>query len=190
MTRSDYLAIPALNASTIKAHYKQHAAPSFVLQNGIDLHYGVLEASPEERAEAHQHVYNAIQSSPVFAAIFNGADKEVPVVSTVEIGGLVVDGKCIPDIRNRQHGIIIDIKTTSAKDVHKFGQDMIAHNNHIQALWNCLICGIPLTNFYFWGVNGSTKKKGATAMDILMYRCTPEQYQEAEQKIIQYLTKQ
>jgi len=189
MTRSDYLSIPALNASTIKAHYQQHAAPSFVLQNGIDLHHGVLEAEEWQRKEAHQHVYNAIQSSPVFAAIFNGAQKEVPVVSTVEIVGLVVDGKCIPDIFNKEHGIIIDIKTTSAKDVHTFGRDMIAHNNHIQALWNCLICGIPLTNFFFWGVNASPKKKGATAMDILMYRCTPEQYQEAETKIIQYLTR-
>ena len=170
MTRDQFVYYPALSCSRIKKHYTGDISYAKVaLELGVSLHHQLLDLKPEEMNLEAYNVHKAIGNHPVAKRIMNGAINEHPMIKEVEIGRHTIQGKAMFDIYNKQLNVIADIKTTSAKTLDVFGQDMTKHYNHIQAVWYSLIAGIDPKNFYYIGVTARSKRSGSKSDSIFFY---------------------
>jgi hypothetical protein len=188
MTRDQFIYYPALSCSRIKKHYTGDISYARVaLEQGVSLHHQLLDLSPDEMAIEAYSVHKAIGNHPVASRIMHGAINEHPMISEVKIGRHTIDGKAMFDIYNKQLNVIADIKTTSAKTLDVFAQDMVKHYNHIQAVWYSLIAGIDPKNFYYIGVTARSKRMGSKADSILVYRHNDNEIADAYKLITGYL---
>jgi len=188
MTRDQFVYYPALSCSRIKKHYTGDISYARVaLEQGVSLHHQLLDLSPDEMAIEAYSVHKAIGNHPVASRIMHGAINEYPLIKEVQIGRHTIDGKAMFDIYNKQLNVIADIKTTSAKTLDVFAQDMIKHYNHIQAVWYSLIAGIDPKNFYYIGVTARSKRMGSKSDSILVYRHNDNEIADAYKLITGYL---
>jgi hypothetical protein len=191
MTREDYIYYPALSASRIKQYYsgdltRIHGA----LSKGASFHQRLLEVSPAMMDKEAKSVYSSILASPIGKAIFSDASFEVPQVSQVSILGRVIPAKAMHDIKNDKVGIIADVKTTSCKNILDFKDDMMAHYNHIQAVWFSMVAGISPDKFYYIGVNIKARNGIVDPNAIMYYRHTDAEIEIAKSLINQYIRTQ
>jgi len=188
MTRDQFVYYPALSCSRIKKHYTGDISYAKVaLEQGVSLHHQLLDLRPEDMNLEAYNVHKAIGNHPVAKRIMNGAINEHPMIKDVQIGRHTIQGKAMFDIYNKQLNVIADIKTTSAKTLDIFGQDMTKHYNHIQAVWYSLIAGIDPKNFYYIGVTARSKRLGSKSDSILVYRHNDHEIADAYKLIIGYL---
>lgn len=192
MTKEQFINYPAVSASRIKKFYSGDptSAQLFAFKKGASFHDQLLEHSVNEMNQEALNVYNAIMEHPVASKVFNGALKEVPAIKEISIGDYIIPAKCCYDIYNKDLKVVADIKTTSAKDINTFKEDMIKHNNHIQAVWYSLIAGISPYNFYYIGVNAKAKKNSSTDFDLFIYRHTSSEIKSATELIERYINTQ
>ena len=188
MTRDQFVYYPALSCSRIKKHYTGDISyVKFALEQGVSLHHQLLDLQPEQMNNEAFNVHKAIGNHPVAKRIMNGAINEHPMVKEVQIGRHSIEGKAMFDIYNQQLNVIADIKTTSAKTLDVFGQDMTKHYNHIQAVWYSLIAGIDPKNFFYIGVTARSKKTNSTSDSILVYRHSDNEIADGYKLITGYL---
>ena len=188
MTRDQFVYFPALSCSRIKKHYTGDISYAKVaLELGVSLHHQLLDLKPEQMNLEAYNVHKAIGSHPVASRIMKDAINEHPMIKEVEIGRHTIQGKAMFDIYNKQLNVIADIKTTSAKTLDVFGQDMTKHYNHIQAVWYSLIAGIDPKNFYYIGVTARSKRSGSKSDSILVYRHNDYEIADAYKLITGYL---
>ena len=188
MTRDQFVYYPALSCSRIKKHYTGDISyVKFALEQGVSLHHQLLDLKPEDMNLEAFNVHKAIGNHPVAKRIMNGAINEHPMVKEVQIGRHSIEGKAMFDIYNQQLNVIADIKTTSAKTLDVFGQDMTKHYNHIQAVWYSLIAGIDPKNFFYIGVTARSKKTNSTSDSILVYRHSDNEIADGYKLITGYL---
>jgi len=187
MTREQYITHPAISASRIKRFYTgdiSHAQTA--LNKGKEFHYDLLERSFDDMAKQTQNVYNAIHEVRLLADFFDNAEKEYIHLANVTIGGFTVEAKAAMDLCNLKEGSIADVKTTSAKNLHDFGRDMVDHCNHVQEVWYSLVMGFYTANFYYIGVPPKVKKTGKFT-DLYLYRHNAAEIESAKELIINYL---
>jgi hypothetical protein len=188
MTRDQFIYYPALSCSRIKKHYTGDISYAKVaLELGVSLHHQLLDLKPEQMNLEAYNVHKAISNHPVAKRIMDGAINEHPMIKEVQVGRHTIQGKAMFDIYNQQLNVIADIKTTSAKTLDVFGQDMTKHYNHIQAVWYSLIAGIDPKNFYYIGVTARSKRSGSTSDSILVYRHNDHEIADAYKLITGYL---
>ena len=187
MTRDEYIKHPAISASRIKRFYTGDISyAQKALNEGKAFHYDLLERPFDDMAKATQSVYNAIHEVQLLGDFFDASEKEYIKVGNVTIGGFTVEAKAAMDLCNLKEGSIADVKTTSAKNLHAFSDDMIKHCNHVQAVWYSLVMGFDPANFYYIGVPPKVKKTGKFT-DLYLYRHNAEEIESARELIINYL---
>jgi hypothetical protein len=188
MTRDQFVYYPALSCSRIKKHYTGDISYAKVaLELGVSLHHQLLDLRPEDMNYEAYNVHKAIRNHAVAKRIMDGAINEHPMIKDVQIGRHTIQGKAMFDIYNKQLNVIADIKTTSAKTINTFGEDMLKHYNHIQAVWYSLIAGIDPKNFYYIGVTARSKRTNSTSDSILVYRHNDHEIADAYKLITGYL---
>ena len=188
MTRDQFVYYPALSCSRIKKHFTGDISyAKIALEKGVSLHHQLLDLKPEQMSLEAYNVHKAIGNHPVAKRIMDGAINEHPMIKEVQVGRHKIEGKAMFDIYNSQLNVIADIKTTSAKTINTFGEDMLKHYNHIQAVWYSLIAGIDPKNFYYIGVTSRSKRMGSTSDSILVYRHNDHEIADAYKLITGYL---
>jgi hypothetical protein len=82
--------------------------------------------------------------------------------------------------------IIADVKTTTAKSLQSFADDMIKHCNHVQAVWYSMLMGWNPKDFYYIGVPPKVKKSGQFK-DLYLYRHNQQELDQAYELIADFL---
>ena len=98
--------------------------------------------------------------------LFDKAQHEYIALNNVTIGGITVEGKGMMDLCWIERGIIADVKTTSAKNIQAFADDMLKHCNHVQAVWYSMLMGWSPKDFYYIGVPPKVKNR------VVLRTCT------------------
>lgn len=197
MTREEYINYPAISASRIKRFYTGDISinPSVkaALDKGAAFHHQLLETDPSEMSEDAYNVYNAICSNKMLEALFINSSKEMIVVDEIALpmtdgSTMNILGKGMLDMVYEADKIIVDIKTTQCKTIKEFATDMIAHCNHVQAVWYCLLMNYPVGNFYYIGVPPKAKKNGSTSSDLFLYRHSEQELESALMLVSKFLS--
>ena len=187
MTRDEYIKHPAISASRIKRYYTGDISyAQKALNEGKAFHYDLLERPFDDMPKQTQSVYNAIHEVRLLGDFFDASEKEYIHLANVTIGGFTVEAKAAMDLCNLKEGSIADVKTTSCKNLRDFGNDMVEHCNHVQAVWYSLVMGFDPANFYYIGVPPKVKKTG-NFTDLYLYRHNAEEIESARELIINYL---
>jgi hypothetical protein len=187
MTRDEFIKHPAISASRIKRFYTGDISYSQkALDAGKAFHFDLLETPYESMSSQTQNVYKAIHEVRLLGDFYDNAEKEYIKLGDVTLNGITVQGKAAMDLCWLSEGSIADIKTTSAKNLHAFSEDMVSHCNHVQAVWYSLIMGFDPAKFYYIGVPPKVKKTGKF-IDLYLYRHNAEEIESAKQLIINYL---
>ncbi len=187
MTREEFIRYPAISASRIKRFYTGDISyAKNALVKGANFHFDLLETDYDQMSDPAKNVYDAIHEVEMLAKLFDESIKEQVVVSDLLISGKKITGKGAMDMNWQQQKIIVDIKTTSAKSIEAFADDMIKHANHIQAVWYSLLMGYEPTNFYYIGVTPKSKKSGKFN-DLYLYRHNTEELESGFQLIANYI---
>jgi len=187
MTREEYINYPAISASRIKRFYTgdiSHAKGA--LDAGASFHYQLLETPYKDMTKDAQKVYDAIHEHPLMSMLFDDSEKELIVVSEITFGDKKVLAKGMMDICYKEMQIIADVKTTTAKNVQAFANDMIKHINHVQAVWYSMIMGYDPANFYYIGVPPKVKRSGKMK-DLYLYRHNSEEIEHAYGLIMKFI---
>lgn len=187
MTREDYITYPAVSASRIKRFYTgdiSYAKAS--LNYGKDFHYALLECDYETMGTAVRNTYDAIHQVQLLGEMFDKSVKESIVVSELTIAGKTVLGKGAMDLCWDEMKIIADVKTTTAKNLQAFADDMIKHCNHVQAVWYSMLMGWNPKDFYYIGVPPKVKKSGQFK-DLYLYRHNQQELDQAYELIANFL---
>ena len=187
MTRDEYIKHPAISASRIKRFYTGDISyAQKALTEGAAFHFDLLEQPFEDMPTTTQNVYNAIHEVAMLGELFDKSEHEYIALNNVTLGDITVEGKGMMDLCWIECGIIADIKTTSAKNIQAFADDMVKHCNHVQAVWYSLLMGFDPRQFYYIGVPPKVKKSG-NFKDLYLYRHSVEEIESATQLIINYL---
>jgi hypothetical protein len=187
MTRDEYIKHPAISASRIKRFYTGDISyAQKALTEGAAFHFDLLEQPYESMPTTTQNVYNSIHEVPMLGELFDKSEHEYITLNTVTVGGITVEGKGMMDLCWLERGIIADVKTTSAKNIQAFAADMVAHCNHVQAVWYSLLMGFDPKQFYYIGVPPKVKKSG-NFKDLYLYRHNDAEIASATDLIINYL---
>jgi hypothetical protein len=187
MTRDEYIKHPATSASRIKRFYTGDISyAQKALTEGAAFHFDLLEQTFELMPPSTQNVYNAIHAVEMLGELFDKSEHEYITINTVTVGGIMVEGKGMMDLCWLERGIIADVKTTSAKNIKSFAADMVAHCNHVQAVWYSLLMGFDPRQFYYIGVPPKVKKSGKFS-DLYLYRHNEDEIASATDLIINYL---
>ena len=187
MTREEYITYPAVSASRIKRHYTgdiSYAKAS--LNYGKDFHYALLECEYETMGDAVRNTYDAIHQVQLLGEMFDKSEKESIVVSEITVHGKTVLGKGAMDLCWDEMKIIADVKTTTAKSLQAFADDMIKHCNHVQAVWYSMLMGRNPKDFYYIGVPPKVKKSGQFK-DLYLYRHNQQELDQAYELIAGFL---
>ena len=187
MTREEYITYPAVSASRIKRFYTgdiSYAKAS--LNYGKDFHYALLECDYETMGTAVRNTYDAIHQVQLLGEMFDKSVKESIVVSELTIAGKTVLGKGAMDLCWDEMKIIADVKTTTAKSLQAFADDMIKHCNHVQAVWYSMLMGWNPKDFYYIGVPPKVKKSGQFK-DLYLYRHNQQELDQAYELIAGFL---
>jgi hypothetical protein len=187
MTRDEYIKHPAISASRIKRFYTGDISyAQKALTEGAAFHFDLLEQPFEDMPTITQNVYNAIHEVPMLGELFDKSEHEYIALNWLTIDGLKVQGKGMMDLCWLERGIIADVKTTSAKNIKAFAADMVAHCNHVQAVWYSMLMGWSPKDFYYIGVPPKVKKSGKFS-DLYLYRHNDAEIASATDLIINYL---
>lgn len=187
MTRDEYIKHPAISASRIKRFYTGDISyAQKALTEGAAFHFDLLEQPYESMPTTTQNVYNAIHEVPMLGELFDKSEHEYITLNTVTVDGIKVEGKGMMDLCWLERGIIADVKTTSAKNIQAFAEDMVKHCNHVQAVWYSLLMGFDPKQFYYIGVPPKAKKSGKFK-DLYLYRHNDAEIASATDLIINYL---
>ena len=187
MTRDEYIKHPAVSASRIKRFYTGDISyAQKALTEGAAFHFDLLEQPYESMPTITQNVYNAIHEVPMLGELFDKSQHEYIALNWLTIDGLKVQGKGMMDLCWLERGIIADVKTTSAKNIQAFAADMVAHCNHVQAVWYSMLMGWSPKDFYYIGVPPKVKKSGKFS-DLYLYRHNDAEIASATDLIINYL---
>lgn len=187
MTREDYIKYPAVSASRIKRFYTgdiSYAKAS--LNYGKEFHYSLLECEYETMGNAVRNTYDAIHQVQLLGEMFDKSEKERIVVSELTVAGKTVLGKGAMDLCWDEMKIIADVKTTTAKSLQSFADDMIKHCNHVQAVWYSMLMGWNPKDFYYIGVPPKVKKSGQFK-DLYLYRHNQQELDQAYELIADFL---
>jgi hypothetical protein len=187
MTREEYITYPAVSASRIKRHYTgdiSYAKAS--LNYGKDFHFALLECEYETMVDAVRNTYDAIHQVQLLGEMFDKSEKESIVVSEITVHGKTVLGKGAMDLCWDEMKIIADVKTTTAKSLQAFADDMIKHCNHVQAVWYSMLMGWNPKDFYYIGVPPKVKKSGQFK-DLYLYRHNQQELDQAYELIAGFL---
>jgi hypothetical protein len=187
MTREDYIKYPAVSASRIKRFYTgdiSYAKAS--LNYGKDFHYALLECEYETMGTPVRNTYDAIHQVQLLGEMFDKSEKERIVVSELTVAGKTVLGKGAMDLCWDEMKIIADVKTTTAKNLQAFADDMIKHCNHVQAVWYSMLMGWNPKDFYYIGVPPKVKKSGQFK-DLYLYRHNQQELDQAYELIADFL---
>ena len=187
MTREEYITYPAVSASRIKRHYIgdiSYAKAS--LNYGKDFHYALLECEYETMGTPVRNTYDAIHQVQLLGEMFDKSEKESIVVSEITVAGKTVLGKGAMDLCWDEMKIIADVKTTTAKSLQAFADDMIKHCNHVQAVWYSMLMGWNPKDFYYIGVPPKVKKSGQFK-DLYLYRHNQQELDQAYELIADFL---
>jgi len=187
MTREEYITYPAVSASRIKRFYTgdiSYAKAS--LNYGKDFHYALLECDYETMGTAVRNTYDAIHQVQLLGEMFDKSEKERIIVSELTIGGKTFLGKGAMDLCWDEMKIIADGKTTTAKSLQAFADDMIKHCNHVQAVWYSMLMGWNPKDFYYIGVPPKVKKSGQFK-DLYLYRHNQQELDQAYELIAGFL---
>jgi hypothetical protein len=187
MTRDEYIKHPAISASRIKRFYTGDISyAQKALTEGAAFHFDLLEQPYESMPTTTQNVYNAIHEVPMLGELFDKSEHEYITLNMVTVGGITIEGKGMMDLCWLERGIIADVKTTSAKNIQAFAADMVAHCNHVQAVWYSMLMGWSPKDFYYIGVPPKVKKSGKFS-DLYLYRHNDAEIASATDLIINYL---
>ena len=187
MTREDYITYPAVSASRIKRYYTgdiSYAKAS--LNYGKEFHYSLLECEYETMGNPVRNTYDAIHQVQLLGEMFDKSEKERIVVSELTVAGKTVLGKGAMDLCWDEMKIIADVKTTTAKSLQSFADDMIKHCNHVQAVWYSMLMGWNPKDFYYIGVPPKVKKSGQFK-DLYLYRHNQQELDQAYELIADFL---
>ena len=187
MTREEYITYPAVSASRIKRHYTgdiSYAKAS--LNYGKEFHYSLLECEYETMGNPVRNTYDAIHQVQLLGEMFDKSEKERIVVSELTVAGKTVLGKGAMDLCWDEMKIIADVKTTTAKSLQSFADDMIKHCNHVQAVWYSMLMGWNPKDFYYIGVPPKVKKSGQFK-DLYLYRHNQQELDQAYELIADFL---
>lgn len=187
MTREDYITYPAVSASRIKRHYTgdiSYAKAS--LNYGKDFHYALLECEYSTMGNPVRNTYDAIHQVQLLGEMFDNSAKESIVLSEIIVNGKTVLGKGAMDLCWHEMKIIADVKTTTAKSLQAFADDMIKHCNHVQAVWYSMLMGWNPKDFYYIGVPPKVKKSGQFK-DLYLYRHNQQELDQAYELIADFL---
>jgi hypothetical protein len=187
MTREDYIKYPAVSASRIKRFYTgdiSYAKAS--LNYGKEFHYSLLECEYETMGNPVRNTYDAIHQVQLLGEMFDKSEKERIVVSELTVAGKTVLGKGAMDLCWDEMKIIADVKTTTAKSLQSFADDMIKHCNHVQAVWYSMLMGWNPKDFYYIGVPPKVKKSGHFK-DLYLYRHNQQELDQAYDLIADFL---
>jgi hypothetical protein len=187
MTREDYIKYPAVSASRIKRFYTgdiSYAKAS--LNYGKEFHYSLLECEYETMGNPVRNTYDAIHQVQLLGEMFDKSEKERIVVSELTVAGKTVLGKGAMDLCWDDMKIIADVKTTTAKSLQSFADDMIKHCNHVQAVWYSMLMGWNPKDFYYIGVPPKVKKSGQFK-DLYLYRHNQQELDQAYDLIADFL---
>jgi len=187
MTREEYISYPAVSASRIKRHYTgdiSYAQAS--LNHGKDFHYALLECDYETMGAPVRNTYDAIHQVELLGELFDKSVKESIVVTEITLGGRTFLGKGAMDLCWDEMKIIADVKTTTAKSLQAFADDMIKHCNHVQAVWYSMLMGWNPRDFYYIGVPPKVKKSGQFK-DLYLYRHNDQELEHAYELIANFL---
>jgi hypothetical protein len=187
MTREEYINYPAVSASRIKRHYTgdiSYAKAS--LNYGKDFHFALLECEYETMGTPVRNTYDAIHQVQLLGEMFDKSEKESIVVSEITVHGKTVLGKGAMDLCWDEMKIIADVKTTTAKSLQSFADDMIKHCNHVQAVWYSMLMGWNPKDFYYIGVPPKVKKSGQFK-DLYLYRHNQQELDQAYELIADFL---
>jgi hypothetical protein len=187
MTREDYITYPAVSASRIKRFYTgdiSYAKAS--LNYGKEFHYSLLECEYETMGNPVRNTYDAIHQVQLLGEMFDKSEKERIVVSELTVAGKTVLGKGAMDLCWDEMKIIADVKTTTAKSLQSFADDMIKHCNHVQAVWYSMLMGWNPKDFYYIGVPPKVKKSGQFK-DLYLYRHNQQELDQAYELIADFL---
>jgi hypothetical protein len=187
MTRDEYITYPAVSASRIKRHYTgdiSYAKAS--LNYGKDFHFALLECEYDTMGDAVRNTYDAIHQVQLLGEMFDNSAKESIVVSEITVAGKTVLGKGAMDLCWDEMKIIADVKTTTAKSLQAFADDMIKHCNHVQAVWYSMLMGWNPKDFYYIGVPPKVKKSGQFK-DLYLYRHNQQELDQAYELIAGFL---
>ena len=187
MTREDYIKYPAVSASRIKRFYTgdiSYAKAS--LNYGKEFHYSLLECEYETMGNPVRNTYDAIHQVQLVGEMFDKSEKERIVVSEITVAGKTVLGKGAMDLCWDEMKIIADVKTTTAKSLQSFADDMIKHCNHVQAVWYSMLMGWNPKDFYYIGVPPKVKKSGQFK-DLYLYRHNQQELDQAYELIADFL---
>jgi hypothetical protein len=187
MTRDEYIKHPAISASRIKRFYTGDISyAQKALTEGAAFHFDLLEQPFEDMPPGTQNVYKAIHEVAMLGELFDKSQHEYIALNWLTIDGLKVQGKGMMDLCWIERGIIADVKTTSAKNIQAFADDMVKHCNHVQAVWYSMLMGWSPKDFYYIGVPPKVKKSGSFK-DLYLYRHNDAEIESATQLIINYL---
>lgn len=187
MTRDEYIKHPAISASRIKRFYTGDISyAQKALTEGAAFHFDLLEQPFEDMPATTQNVYKAIHEVAMLGELFDKSQHEYIALNWLTIDGLKVQGKGMMDLCWIERGIIADVKTTSAKNIQAFADDMVKHCNHVQAVWYSMLMGWSPKDFYYIGVPPKVKKSG-NFKDLYLYRHNDAEIESATQLIINYL---
>ena len=187
MTREEYIKYPAVSASRIKRYYTgdiSYAKAS--LNYGKEFHYSLLECEYETMGNPVRNTYDAIHQVQLLGEMFDKSEKERIVVSEITVHGKTVLGKGAMDLCWDEMKIIADVKTTTAKSLQAFADDMIKHCNHVQAVWYSMLMGWNPKDFYYIGVPPKVKKSGQFK-DLYLYRHNQQELDQAYELIAGFL---
>ena len=187
MTREEYITYPAVSASRIKRHYTgdiSYAKAS--LNYGKDFHFALLECEYETMGTPVRNTYDAIHQVQLLGEMFDKSEKESIVVSEITVHGKTVLGTGAMDLCWDEMKIIADVKTTTAKSLQAFADDMIKHCNHVQAVWYSMLMGWNPKDFYYIGVPPKVKKSGQFK-DLYLYRHNQQELDQAYELIAGFL---
>ena len=187
MTREEYITYPAVSASRIKRFYTgdiSYAKAS--LNYGKEFHYSLLECEYETMGNPVRNTYDAIHQVQLLGEMFDKSEKESIVVSEITVHGKTVLGKGAMDLCWDEMKIIADVKTTTAKSLQAFADDMIKHCNHVQAVWYSMLMGWNPKDFYYIGVPPKVKKSGQFK-DLYLYRHNQQELDQAYELIAGFL---
>ena len=187
MTREEYIKYPAVSASRIKRYYTgdiSYAKAS--LNYGKEFHYSLLECEYETMGNPVRNTYDAIHQVQLLGEMFDKSEKESIVVSEITVHGKTVLGKGAMDLCWDEMKIIADVKTTTAKSLQAFADDMIKHCNHVQAVWYSMLMGWNPKDFYYIGVPPKVKKSGQFK-DLYLYRHNQQELDQAYELIAGFL---
>lgn len=189
MTREDYIFYPALSASRIKQYYTGNLQRvQKALDRGASFHHRLLDVTPAYMDAEAKGVYQSIMAHPIGKAILSGAKHEVPQVAQLSIIDKSIPAKAMHDILNAKIGIIADVKTTTCKNIIEFKDDMMAHYNHVQAVWFSMVAGISPDRFYYIGVNNKARRGIVDPNSIMYYRHTQEEIDLGYKLINNYIS--